>query len=193
MKKYVHPIFDSPLEESFFNSISDLLKKKITLIPQSEIETKFGKFRIDFVIENASRQIGIELDSLSTHDKNAQVYDFWRDSILLIEEHVDVLYRFNGNDISNKIDVILNLFSVFEKDIFKTSYLAGRTPIVYSPHKNFMKVEMDTSHEKWIEMRIEKAIEQSRLDIYQYIQASNKKRLNPLIYSYFKKNGHYGF
>ncbi|KAA3608828.1 MAG: hypothetical protein D8M58_19010 [Calditrichaeota bacterium] len=179
-KKKISPPFESPLEETFNNRLIPLLKKNVNLIPQYEVETICNNFRLDFFIGHKKQKIGIELDGPTTHDQKAQIYDYWRDSVILSEKHVDKIYRISGQGLIDNLNVIMiKLFKIIPQflDLDK--------------QKNIVLSDADIDKE--FEIIVESMDDVGRGKIYKYIQNQNGGRLNPLIYKYKKQYGHFGY
>jgi hypothetical protein len=87
--------YESELEAIFHWDFAKHVAEGVTTEPQLELITKLGVFRPDFVIKGKLR-VGVELDGKEFHDG---FRDECRDSIILGEKHLDVIYRFQGKDI----------------------------------------------------------------------------------------------
>jgi len=62
VKSAYSPPYDSPLEDDFAYNIFKLFDIDVRIIPQFEVKTICGTFRIDFVAETSSGLIGFECD-----------------------------------------------------------------------------------------------------------------------------------
>ncbi len=182
VKKKHSPPFESPLEEKFFNSLISFLKHELYFIPQFEVETICKKFRLDFFINCSKCKIGFELDGPTTHNENSKIYDFWRDSIILMENHVDVIYRLSGPDLMENLDHAI-------------IYLADKIPDCFNQKKikqhNFSGSEDE--EKEGFQIITETRKDKDRQKIYRFLLEENGGRLNPLIYKYKKQFGDYGF
>jgi very-short-patch-repair endonuclease len=87
---------ESPIELSLIESLEKYLAPKTNIIPQYEVQTICGKYRLDFVITCDDKNIGLECDGKDFHD---EWRDEWRDGLILQTGKVDTIYRFRGKDI----------------------------------------------------------------------------------------------
>lgn len=109
------PPYDSPLEDDFAYHITKYLEPTISLIPQHEVKTICGTFRLDFMAEAAGVKIGFECDGKDFHDESR---DEWRDAMILGSKKVDAIYRMRGSDLYYHIDDILYFISKWNPEIF---------------------------------------------------------------------------
>ena len=99
--------YESPLEEVFAQHLTKYLKNPYKILEQFEVETICGNFRFDFVIMYNSKTIAFECDGQNYHDNNAQIYDFWRDSVLLAEGHAQQIFRLSGPVLMQKMEDVI--------------------------------------------------------------------------------------
>jgi very-short-patch-repair endonuclease len=182
LKKHSNPPFESPLEEKFYNTITPLLLNNTKLIPQYEIETICKKFRLDFFIDCNNYKIGFELDGPTTHDQNSKIYDYWRDTIILYEGHVDEIYRFSGTDLMENMGKAILLLTDHIPKCIKLEKINKR---------NFS--DSNAGENADFQLMIEEKEDAGRKKIYNYLLNEKGGRLNPLIYKYKKQYGDYGF
>lgn len=109
------PPYESPIEEYFaweYEKVKDL---GVSVQKQYRVETEFGRFRLDFVIHQADSRVGVECDGRHTHDMHR---DSCRDSILLGEKHVRVVYRLRGSDLYAHPKECLHALALLEPSLF---------------------------------------------------------------------------
>ncbi len=110
---------ESPLEELFIRKLEKYISPTITIIPQYEIKTLIGKFRMDFVIDLGEKKIGFECDGAEFHD---EWRDEWRDGLILGTGVIDSIYRFKGKDLFMFLDDCIYIIYHFDKEIFNDRY-----------------------------------------------------------------------
>jgi hypothetical protein len=110
---------ESPLEELFIENLEKYISPNAEIIPQFEVETITGVFRLDFVLLINDRKIGIECDGLGFHD---EWKDEWRDAIILGSKQIDTIYRFRGKDLHTFLSDCIFLIYCFDKDLFCDRY-----------------------------------------------------------------------
>jgi hypothetical protein len=110
------PPYDSPIEDLFAKYFVHYAAAGIAFEPQYPVHTLCGTFIIDFLIKDtAGRRIGIECDGKDFHDLSR---DEWRDGMILGEAHIDVMYRFRGQDLRYSWEDILYFLCSMEPGIF---------------------------------------------------------------------------
>lgn len=114
-KPIYSPPYDSPLEDDFAYHITKYLEPTISLIPQYEVKTICGIFRLDFMVDTLSGKIGFECDGKDFHDVSR---DEWRDSMILGSKGVDAIYRMRGQDLYYHINDILYFISRWNPELF---------------------------------------------------------------------------
>ena len=77
--------------------------------------TEWADFRIDIVLANSGRRVGIECDGASFHD---EFRDELRDSLILGSGLVDTIWRLPGSAIHNHIHDCLFLISLYDDFLF---------------------------------------------------------------------------
>ena len=112
-----NPPYNSPIENDFaYHFANKYAADNINMIPQAEVSTLCGNFILDFLLcTSKGQRVGIECDGKEFHDA---ARDEWRDALILGENHVDVIYRVRGSDITYHIEDILYLLSRLEPDLF---------------------------------------------------------------------------
>ncbi|QPH38889.1 hypothetical protein [Pedobacter endophyticus] len=110
---------ESPLEEQFIQSLEKYLNPRSEIIPQFELETILGRFRLDFVIELDGYRIGFECDGKAYHDA---FRDEWRDALILHTKQIDTIYRFRGKDIFSFLDDCIYVIYKHDPFIFNDRY-----------------------------------------------------------------------
>lgn len=109
------PQFESPLEEDFAYHFAKYIEPTISLVPQFEVKTICGTFRIDFVAQGPAGIIGFECDGKDFHDESR---DEWRDAMILGSKGIDSIYRLRGSDLYYHIDDILHIISRWNPELF---------------------------------------------------------------------------
>jgi hypothetical protein len=71
---------ESPIEELFIEGLERYLSPHPKVIPQYELVTPNGRFRLDFLLIMCNQRIGVECDG---HDFHDEWKDEWRDAIIL--------------------------------------------------------------------------------------------------------------
>lgn len=84
---------ESPIEHDFLHFLYKVKSDEVNVVGQVGCHTRIGRFRMDFVIKDRHRRIGIECDGRSFHDKNK---DQIRDEAILDTRTVDAIYRIPG-------------------------------------------------------------------------------------------------
>lgn len=124
-------LYDSPIEDIFAWHCRKYLRDDIEFDSQVEIDTKHGKFFIDFVISTKDYKLAVECDGKDFHEGHR---DEIRDAIILGEGHLDTIYRFRGSDLTYSPTECVWLMSVIDPIIF------SRRGIVQLEHLNRLKV-----------------------------------------------------
>jgi len=114
-KPIYNPPYDSPLEDDFAYHITKYLERTISLIPQYEVKTICGNFRLDFMVDTLTGKIGFECDGKDFHDASR---DEWRDAMILGSKCVDAIYRMRGQDLYYHINDILYFISRLDPELF---------------------------------------------------------------------------
>lgn len=91
-----NPPYESPIEQYLLTKLQGHLSHDVALSLQVPFATKCGAFRVDSVLTQDAKRVGIECDGKEFHDFNR---DEWRDAILLGEGHVTSIVRFSGASI----------------------------------------------------------------------------------------------
>jgi len=112
---FYNPPYDSPLEDDFAFNITKYLEPSLSLVPQYEVDTICGKFRIDFVVQGPGGLTGFECDGKEFHDRSR---DEWRDAMILGTKTVNAIYRLRGSDVYYRIEDILYLVSKWNPELF---------------------------------------------------------------------------
>ncbi len=113
---------ESPIEWRLFNHIEKYKKEGVKLIPQYPVSTISGNFRIDFVLKNEIRVIGIECDGEEFHTKDKDDwYDEWRDTLIMVQSDVKNIYRVKGKDIFQNINDLIYFIGKSEPEIFDST------------------------------------------------------------------------
>lgn len=110
---------ESPLEEFLIEQLEKYLSGKVDLIPQYEVQTNVGKFRLDFLIEINGKKIGIECDGKEFHN---EWRDEWRDALILGNNQVDTIYRFRGKDLVCFVNDCIHVIYHYDRQIFNERY-----------------------------------------------------------------------
>lgn len=77
------------------------------------MNTAYGQFRLDFVLEVKGLRVGIECDGEPFHDR---VRDMYRDAAILGSHQVSEIVRFRGTDLFNSpSDCVLILSRMYDR------------------------------------------------------------------------------
>lgn len=106
---------ESPIEAKFLKMTGPRLADGVLLVPQVDIDTVCGRFRLDFMVEHGGRRIAIECDGAEFHDA---ARDEWRDAVTLGDGKADKIYRFRGQDLHYHPEDCLFLLSTWEPALF---------------------------------------------------------------------------
>lgn len=110
---------ESPLEVMFIETLEKYLSGKAEIVPQYEIVTLAGKFRLDFLLTVGEQKIGFECDGKEFHD---EWRDEWRDALILGSGEIDTIYRFRGSDLYLNMDDCIYLIYHNDKALFSGRY-----------------------------------------------------------------------
>ena len=96
--QHVPPTTESPLEHRMAELLIKMLDPSTKLIPQQEIRTDFGRFRMDFVLStpDAYPIVAVECDGAQYHEGYR---DEWRDAAILGSGGIDHIVRVRGSDL----------------------------------------------------------------------------------------------
>jgi hypothetical protein len=109
------PPYDSPIEDHFSKRIVTLLPTDAEWLPQFEVETQCGTYRIDFVAKIGKRTIGFECDGKEHHAGEIdRERDKWRDALMMGTGKVNAIYRIPGSRIFYQPDRVIYLISCGE-------------------------------------------------------------------------------
>ncbi len=107
--------FESPLEELLHDQLRKRMPQDAELLPQVDVNTLCGNFRLDLLAIARNRKIGIEIDGKEFHD---QYRDEWRDAMILGDGRADEIIRFRGCDLHYHLNDCLYLFSRIQPLMF---------------------------------------------------------------------------
>lgn len=110
---------ESQLEEIFIEKLEKYLSPLTSIVPQYEIQTIAGKYRLDFVIIKDHIKIGFECDGKDFHDAWR---DEWRDGLILNTGEIDTIYRFRGKDIFYALDDCIYIIYKYNPEILNDRY-----------------------------------------------------------------------
>ena len=114
-KSKYEPPYDSRIEDIFAWNLGKYMDPNLRLDKQIEVNTPWGIFILDFMVECKSEKIAFECDGKDFHDVRR---DEWRDAMILGEGHVDTIYRLRGTDLVHRAEDCLFVISHFEPQIF---------------------------------------------------------------------------
>ncbi len=109
------PPYESPIEREFAWKMAKRLAPEVVLAKQFPVVTPWGRFRLDFVIGDGKRNVGVELDGREFHDA---ARDEWRDVAVLASAGIDAMYRIPGATVHHGLEDALWLFSRMEPSFF---------------------------------------------------------------------------
>lgn len=115
-RPHYSPPYDSPIEDMFAWHMVKYVAEIAAFVPQAEVRTVCGGFRIDFVVAVAGRRVGFECDGAAYHD---EARDELRDALILFDARaVDSLFRLRGTDIHYRMPDLVYLLACYEPGIF---------------------------------------------------------------------------
>jgi hypothetical protein len=109
------PPYDSPIEDTFAYYAAKFLAPAVEVIPQVELPTPHGTFRVDF-LTTTERKVAFECDGAEFHDA---FRDEFRDALLLGYGCVDVIYHLPGAVITYYPHDALRLISLWDPVLFR--------------------------------------------------------------------------
>lgn len=109
------PPYDSPLEDEFARNVDKYVGDSVQLETQVPVRTLCGLFFIDFVARKGDLSVAFECDGEAFHDYSR---DAWRDSLILGDGAVDVIYRFRGTDLFRRMEDCLYVVSQYNPSLF---------------------------------------------------------------------------
>ena len=113
---FYNPPYDSPIEDILAYHIVKYLDQRVSFIPQVEVKTICGIFRVDFMVYGVNgEKIGFECDGKEFHEEG---HDEWRDAMILGADKADTMYRLRGSDITYHINDVLYALSQWSPTIF---------------------------------------------------------------------------
>lgn len=140
-------LLESPLELLFIENLEKFLSPDTEILPQYEVQTLAGNFRLDFVIQHNSKKIGFECDGKDFHD---EWRDEWRDGLILQTKEIDTIYRFRGKDLFTFINDCIYIIYHYDKalfnDRFSQVFPSLVSPTIYDQYINsgFNRGELNT-------------------------------------------------
>lgn len=196
--KHYNPPYESEIEEIFAYNISKYLNQETNILPQYEVETICGKFRIDFVLKHHSTNlIAFECDGKEYHDKSR---DEWRDAMILGSTSINAIYRIKGSDIfyyiNDVIFILSKLYSEFfsERGLLNLSALSSEQAKRLNIRKdetvfllNYIEKDINSVYELFIESHhknIPKNKRQFWQALYNYALKNNGGLLDDVISKY---------
>ncbi|WAC13392.1 hypothetical protein [Dyadobacter pollutisoli] len=110
---------ESPIETLFIDAFEKYVSSKVEIYPQHEVQTPWGMFRLDFLLQLGEKRIAIECDGKDFHDAYR---DEWRDALMLGSNLTDSIYRFRGKDLFWNVNDCVHLIYFYDKDLFNSRY-----------------------------------------------------------------------
>ena len=135
---------ESPIEELLIQSLEKYLSPQTQILPQYEIMTLAGKFRLDFLLTVGDKKIAIECDGKDFHD---EWRDEWRDALILGTSEIDTIYRFRGKDIFTFLDDCIYLIYHYDKELFSDRYPILAARLISDSLKHKLDMEPAFRHE----------------------------------------------
>jgi len=130
-------ILESPIEVLFIETLEKFLSSKVEIIPQYEVMTLVGKFRIDFLLTIDEKKIAFECDGQDFHDSWR---DEWRDALILGGGEIDTIYRFKGKDLHTFLNDCIYLIYHYDKELFNDRYPLIAPQLTSDEIKNQLRV-----------------------------------------------------
>jgi hypothetical protein len=111
-------VVESPIEDLFESKLLGFLAHDtVTFKRQHEVNTDWGKFRLDFALFHKDFKLGIECDGKDFHDAE---FDLWRDALLLNGAEVDKIIRISGAQIYRNIYSCIYRIMILHPFLFQT-------------------------------------------------------------------------
>jgi len=138
--RYDYSLIDTVIEERVVNHILKFLLPETILKLQYPMSTISGSFRGDIALINKGKVLVIECDGKENHTKTEdEIYDEWRDFLILVERKADVIYRVTGADIYYNMNQVLSIISFFNPEFFNQEQ-ASRLRINSIKARGYIKV-----------------------------------------------------
>lgn len=127
-------ILESPLELMFIETLEKYLSPKVKIIPQYEVKTICGNFRLDFLLEVDGKKIAFECDGKEFHN---ELNDEWRDALILGNREIDSIYRFRGKDLHTFLNDCIFMIYYYDNELFSERYFPNHTQLISDNLKNW--------------------------------------------------------
>jgi hypothetical protein len=158
---------ESPLEELFIQTVEKYLSPKSNILPQHEVTTLAGKFRLDFLLTVEDKKIAFECDGEDFHD---EWRDEWRDALILGSREIDTIYRFRGKDLHTFLNDCIYLIYHYDKELFTDRYPVIGQRLISEELKNklldfemterniigYKAISEDGTHVGWLKLVMER-------------------------------------
>lgn len=106
---------ESPIEQDFVFALMKWKNPSLQVQTQVTVPTPIGEFRLDVFVRQGFRRMAFECDGARYHD---EVRDLVRDAFIVVEGHVDELWRFRGADIHFDIADCMAMLAIKEPRLF---------------------------------------------------------------------------
>jgi hypothetical protein len=135
---------ESPIEELLIEALEKYLSSDSEIVPQHEVFTLAGKFRLDFLLTIDDHKIAIECDGADFHD---EWRDEWRDALILGSGKVDTIYRFRGKDLHTFLNDCVYLIYHYDPILFNDRYSKNAPQLISDELKQQLNDEPNFNQE----------------------------------------------
>ena len=106
-------VCESRIEEDFLWAIGKVTNDDVRVWRQRDVDTKIGRFRLDFLLERSGdgMAIGVECDGKDFHSPES---DAKRDAAIVATGVVDKIYRITGHDLVFHLEDSIQMLAIME-------------------------------------------------------------------------------
>lgn len=120
---YDNEKIESPIEQILLNHLIKFLHPETEVIVQFPIKTISGNFRGDIALIRGEIKVILECDGEEFHSaEKDDWYDEWRDTLILIQNKVNTIYRIKGKDIYSNIYSVIYIIYFFDPELFNEEF-----------------------------------------------------------------------
>jgi len=115
---------ESPIEEIFLNHLTKFLDDDVEVLIQFPLNSISGNFRADIALKKENKIVIIECNGEEHHTKEIDDwYDEWRDTLILVQDRAETIYRLKGIDINDNVYSLIYLIYNYDSDLFNQDYI----------------------------------------------------------------------
>lgn len=126
---------ESIIEELLAGALLSSVRTEAVVIPQHEVPTTIGTFRLDFAISFNSKVIAVECDGRAYHDR---FRDEVRDAAILSQSAVETIYRFGGREILDHHILCIAMIAAVDSIVIDPTWIDRNKRLVHKP--SFLKL-----------------------------------------------------